>query len=195
MNRQRPRVVTAGVSSRSVCSGSAGAIGPSGGCTGRSCHRLNPCQRPAAASAENRTARTCMGADYPGAAHRQAVCAAHAPAARRVTPLTDSSSGASASRRRRAKSQDMSMVQLVIGAACGFLVAQGVLYGLARLIGWLRQGDLVARARAVRATPAPTVLGALIRYAAPVGVSVALLTLGVWAVSDYLSAKSARNAE
>jgi hypothetical protein len=89
----------------------------------------------------------------------------------------------------------MSMVQLVIGAACGFLVAQGVLYGLARLIGWLRQGDLVARARAVRATTAPTVLGALIRYAAPVGVSVALLTLGVWAVSDYLAAKSARNAE
>jgi hypothetical protein len=89
----------------------------------------------------------------------------------------------------------MSMVQLVIGAAFGFLVAQGVLYGLARLIGWLRKGDLVARARAVRATPAPTVLGALIRYAAPVGVSVALLTLGVWAVSDYLAAKSARNAE
>jgi hypothetical protein len=89
----------------------------------------------------------------------------------------------------------MSMVQLVIGAAFGFLVAQGVLYGLARLIGWLRQGDLVARARAVRATPAPTLLGALIRYAAPVGVSVALLTLGVWAVSDYLAAKSARNAE
>jgi hypothetical protein len=88
----------------------------------------------------------------------------------------------------------MSMVQLVIGAACGFLVAQGVLYGLARLTGWLRQGDLWARARAVRATPAPTVLGALIRYAAPVGVGVALLTLGVWAVSDYLAARSARNA-
>jgi hypothetical protein len=89
----------------------------------------------------------------------------------------------------------MSMVQLVIGAAFGFLIAQGVLYGLARLVGWLRRGDLVARARAVRATPAPTVFGALIRYAAPVGVSVALLMLGVWAVSDYLTTKSARNTE
>jgi len=89
----------------------------------------------------------------------------------------------------------MSMVQLVIAAAFGFLVAQGVLYGLARLIGWLRHGDLLRRARAVRATPAPTVLGTLIRYAAPVGVSVALLTLGVWAVSDYLAAKSACNSE
>jgi len=59
----------------------------------------------------------------------------------------------------------------------------------------VRRGDLLARARAVRATPAPTVLSALIRYAAPVGVSVALLTLGVWAVSDYLAAKSARSAE
>ena len=89
----------------------------------------------------------------------------------------------------------MSMLQLVIGAAFGFLIAQGVLYGLARLVAWLRHGSLIARARAVRATPAPTVLGSLIRYAAPVGVSVALLTLGVWAVSDYLAAKSARNAE
>jgi len=89
----------------------------------------------------------------------------------------------------------MSMTQLVIGTACGFLVAQGLLYGLGHLAGWLRQGDLLARARAVRATPAPTVLGALIRYAAPVGVSVALLTLGIWAVSDYLAAKSARTAE
>jgi len=89
----------------------------------------------------------------------------------------------------------MSMVQLVIAAAFGFLVAQGVLYGLARLIGWLRHADLLRRARAVRATPAPTVLGTMIRYAAPVGVSVALLTLGVWAVSDYLAAKSARNSE
>jgi hypothetical protein len=89
----------------------------------------------------------------------------------------------------------MSMTQLVIGTAFGFLVAQGLLYGLGRLAGWVRRGDLLARARAVRATPAPTVLSALIRYAAPVGVSVALLTLGVWAVSDYLAAKSARSAE
>lgn len=89
----------------------------------------------------------------------------------------------------------MSMIQLVVGTAFGFLVAQGLLYGLTRLIGWLRRGDLVARALAVRATPAPTVLSALIRYAAPVGVSVALLTFGVWAVNDYLAAKSARNAE
>ena len=89
----------------------------------------------------------------------------------------------------------MNMTQLVIGTACGFLVAQGLLYGLGHLAGWLRQGDLLARARAVRATLAPTVLGALIRYAAPVGVSVALLTLGIWAVSDYLAAKSARTAE
>jgi hypothetical protein len=89
----------------------------------------------------------------------------------------------------------MSMTQLVIGTAFGFLVAQALLYGLGRLIGWLRGGDLLARARAVRATPAPTVLGALIRYAAPVGISAALITLGVWAVSDYLAAKSARNVE
>lgn len=89
----------------------------------------------------------------------------------------------------------MGMIQLVIGTAFGFLIAQGLLYGGARIIGWLRRGDLLARARAVRTAPAPTVLSALIRYAAPAGVGVALLTLGVWAMSDYFAAKSARNAE
>lgn len=89
----------------------------------------------------------------------------------------------------------MSMTQLVIGAAFGFLVAQGLLYGLRWLIGRLRWEDLSARVRAVRGTPAPTVVSALIRYAAPIGVSAALITLGVWALSDYLAAKSARTAE
>jgi hypothetical protein len=89
----------------------------------------------------------------------------------------------------------MSMTQLVIGAAFGFLVAQGLLYSLKRLLIWLQRGDLLARARAVRTTPAPTVVSALIRYAAPVGIGAALITLGVWGVNDYLAARSARNAE
>jgi hypothetical protein len=89
----------------------------------------------------------------------------------------------------------MSMTRLVIGTAIGFLVAQGLLYGLSRLIGWLRRGDLLVRARALGMTPSPAVLSAFIKYAAPVGIGVALLTFGVWAVSDYLAARSARNAE
>lgn len=89
----------------------------------------------------------------------------------------------------------MSMTRLVIGTAIGFLVAQAVLYGLSRLIGSLRRGDLLVRARALGMTPSPTVLSAFIKYAAPVGIGVALLTFGVWAVSDYLAARSARNAE
>ena len=89
----------------------------------------------------------------------------------------------------------MSMTQLVIGTAFGFLVAQGALYGLGRLMGWLRPGELLMRARAMRATPAPSLLSAFIKYAAPVGVGAALITLGVWAASDYFAAKSARTAE
>lgn len=89
----------------------------------------------------------------------------------------------------------MSMLRLVIGTALGFLVAQGVLYGLGCLIGWLPRGALLARVRAVRTTPAPTVLNALIKYAAPVGIGAALITLAVWGVSDYLAARSARSAE
>jgi len=89
----------------------------------------------------------------------------------------------------------MSMTQLVIGTAFGFLVAQGLLYGLGRLMGWLKPGELLMRARAMRAAPAPSLVGAFIKYAAPVGVGAALITLAVWAASDYFAAKSARNAE
>ncbi len=89
----------------------------------------------------------------------------------------------------------MSMTKLVVGTALGFLLAQGLLYVLGRLAGPLRQGELLARVRTLRATPEPTVLGALIKFAAPLGIGAALITLGVWAVNDYLAAKSARNAE
>jgi hypothetical protein len=89
----------------------------------------------------------------------------------------------------------MSMTKLVIGTALGFLIAQGLLYVLGRLIGRLRAGDLLTRARTIRAIHEPTVLGALIKYAAPLGIGAALITLGVWAVNDYLAARSARNAE
>ena len=89
----------------------------------------------------------------------------------------------------------MSMTQLVIGTAFGFLVAQGLLYGLGWLMGWLKPGELLMRARAMRAAAAPSLIGAFIKYAAPVGVGAALITLAVWAASDYFAAKSARNAE
>jgi hypothetical protein len=89
----------------------------------------------------------------------------------------------------------MSMTQLVLGTACGFLIAQGALYGVGWLLGWARRGELSGLVRSLRPAPGSYVLGVFIKYAAPVGVSAALITLGVWAVSDYLAAKSARNAE
>ena len=88
----------------------------------------------------------------------------------------------------------MSMTQLVIGTALGFFVAQGVLYSIRHLIGWLQRSD--ARKRILRSTPSlgSTFIGAFIKYAAPVGAGAALITLGVWAVgaadraSKYLKA-------
>src|SRR5437764_9642500 len=76
----------------------------------------------------------------------------------------------------------MSMTQLVIGSALGFFVAQGVLYSIRHLIGWLQRSD--ARKRILRPTPSlgSTLIGAFIKYAAPVGAGAALITLGVWAV-------------
>jgi hypothetical protein len=87
----------------------------------------------------------------------------------------------------------MTMVELVTGTAIGFLLAQAVLYGSRRLLGLLRQGDFAARLRLQR-VPGSTLIGAFIKYAAPVGITVALATLCIWGVSDYLAARSARNA-
>ena len=86
----------------------------------------------------------------------------------------------------------MSMTQLIIGACLGFLIAQGVLHGIRQLLGWLQQERVRTRVRAL--VPAPGLILAFVRYAGPVGASAALITLGVWAVSDYLAARSARAA-
>lgn len=88
----------------------------------------------------------------------------------------------------------MNMTQLVIGTACGFLLAQGALYGVRRLIGVLQGGGLISRLRSLRPAPSPNFISAFVKYAAPLGISAALVTFGVWAVNDYLAARSARNA-
>jgi hypothetical protein len=84
----------------------------------------------------------------------------------------------------------MSMTQLVIGAALGFMVAQGALLGIRQLAGWVQREDLAERIRALTPLPGPAILGGFVKYAAPLGASAALITLGVWAVTDYLHAKS-----
>ena len=92
----------------------------------------------------------------------------------------------------------MSMTQLVLGCALGFIVAQGLMYGLRRLIGAKARGK---RATTAAAGPEPdeksvplSYVRAFIRYAAPVFASAAFVLLGAWTLQDYLSAKSARAA-
>jgi hypothetical protein len=85
---------------------------------------------------------------------------------------------------------DMSMTQLVMGTALGFLVAQGGLQGLKRLIGWFEHGDSRARLRKLTPSLGSTFIGGFTRYAAVVGASAAVITLGVWAIRDSLAAKS-----
>jgi len=88
----------------------------------------------------------------------------------------------------------MSMTQLVIGTAFGFFVAQGVLYSLKHLIGWLQRSDARKRILKLPASLGPTFIRGFTKYATLVGASAAVITLGVWAVGDYLAAQSARSA-
>jgi len=88
----------------------------------------------------------------------------------------------------------MSMTHVVIGAALGCLAAQGGLYGIRQLAGWMQRDDLGARLRSLAPSPGPALVAAFVKYAGPVGMGVALVTLGVWAVSDYVAARSMRSA-
>jgi hypothetical protein len=88
----------------------------------------------------------------------------------------------------------MSMTQLIIGTALGFLVAQSGLYGIRHSLGWLQREEVRTRLRVLTPSPGHAIVAGFIRYAAPIGATVALITLGMWAVGDYLAARAARTA-
>jgi hypothetical protein len=88
----------------------------------------------------------------------------------------------------------MSMTQIVIGAALGYIVARAAVFGTKHSLAWLRRDGLQTRLRALAALPGPAVAAGLIKYGAVIGASAALLALSAWAVSDYYAARSASNA-
>jgi hypothetical protein len=88
----------------------------------------------------------------------------------------------------------MSMTQLIIGTALGFVVAQSALYALRYSFGWLQREEVRTRIRAMTPTPGHAFVAGFIRYAAPIGASAALITLAVWAVGDYLAARAVPGA-
>src|SRR5579863_10233830 len=87
----------------------------------------------------------------------------------------------------------MSMTQLVIGTAIGFIVAQGGLYGMQRLVGWLQREQARKRIRELIPSLGSSFIGGFTRYAALAGASAAVIMLGIWAVADHMAAKSARS--
>ncbi len=87
----------------------------------------------------------------------------------------------------------MSMTQLVLGCALGFIIAQGLLYGLRRWIAGRRKSAPVGPEAEEKSLPLSYVR-VFIRYAAPVFASAAFVLLGAWTLQDYLSAKSAHAA-
>jgi hypothetical protein len=83
------------------------------------------------------------------------------------------------------------MLQLVIGSTIGYLLAQVVLVSARFLLSRLQGPASTGRLRRFL-TPGPKAVSMFVRYAAPVAGAAALITLGIWTVSDYLAAKSAR---
>jgi hypothetical protein len=88
----------------------------------------------------------------------------------------------------------MGMTQVILGAALGVIIAQGAIYAFGRLAGWLRDAELGGRIRSLGPLPGSAIVGVLIRYAGVAAVCAALVTFGVWAVGDYLKARSAQSA-
>ncbi|HET7757099.1 MAG TPA: hypothetical protein VFK87_07575 [Steroidobacteraceae bacterium] len=87
------------------------------------------------------------------------------------------------------------MMQMVIGAAVGCLIAQGVLYAARLVAGRLQFNPVRTRMRTLSSAAGLTIIGGLVRYAGVLGVIAALVTLGFWGVGDYRAARSARSAE
>ena len=88
----------------------------------------------------------------------------------------------------------MTMTQLIIASALGFIAAEGGLYGLRSFAGWLQRDGVRARIGGLLPSSTHGFIGGFVKYAAPIGASAALVTLGAWAVGDYLSARAARSA-
>jgi hypothetical protein len=85
----------------------------------------------------------------------------------------------------------VSMTQLVFGAALGFIVGEGVLYSMKRFVGCLQRDEMRKRIRKLTPLRGSALIGGFNKYAGILGASAALITLGVWAVGDYLAARSA----
>jgi len=84
----------------------------------------------------------------------------------------------------------LSMTQLIFGAALGFLLGEGVLYGVKYSIGWLQRGEVRKRVGKLSSVRGTELIGGFIKYAGVIGAIGALIALGVWGVGDYLAAKS-----
>jgi hypothetical protein len=85
----------------------------------------------------------------------------------------------------------VSMMQLIFGAALGFLIGEGVLHGLKRLVAWIRRDGVQQRLRELPPLRGPALLGGFIKYAGILGVIAGVIALGVWTVGDYFAARSA----
>ena len=88
----------------------------------------------------------------------------------------------------------MSMMRLVIGAALGFILAQGVLYCLKRFVGWLQRAEVSQWAQRLRLAGGSGFAGGFAKYAGPVAAAVAVIALAAWTIEDYLRTRSAPSA-
>jgi hypothetical protein len=88
----------------------------------------------------------------------------------------------------------MNMTQLVIGAALGCLLAEGVLHGIKRSIAWVWRDEVRARIRTLAPPSGRAIAHASVKYGVLLGAAAALITLGVWAVGDYSASRSAARA-
>jgi hypothetical protein len=83
------------------------------------------------------------------------------------------------------------MIQLVLGAALGFIIGQAALHGVKQLVGWILRDEVRGRIRRLRGA---ALLSAFIKYSWVIGAIGALITIGVWTIGDYVGARSAHRA-
>jgi len=94
----------------------------------------------------------------------------------------------------RNATMNVSMTQLVIAAALGFIIGQCVLLALKHGIRYLRRDESRLLARRLFGSQGSSLTRRVVRYAFAVAASAAILTLGAWAVLNYQAAREAQRA-
>jgi hypothetical protein len=88
----------------------------------------------------------------------------------------------------------VSTTQLVLATALGFILGQGVLFGIRHMLAWVRRAGIVGQFRPFDSLRGSALIGGFVKYAGVLAAAAAVITIFAWTIGDYLRARAAQTA-